>query len=104
MLKTIYKLWWKKPTQLRAVPAYVYASDESSARTKLAARIATNATILNQSVAIDPSTVGSGSLTVNFSPKSHGWYLSIPMVKTESRPHDVLTPADLAEIQADLTS
>lgn len=107
MLKTIYKLWWKKPSQLRAVPAFVYASDESSARTKLAARIAASATILDQALTIDPSEIGVGSLTY-VGPLSQSstqpWRNFYPISRSNFRPQDTLTPADIAELEADLAT
>lgn len=107
MLKTIYKLWWKKPTQLQPVRAYVYAADEATARTKLASRISGSAEILDHVQSIDPRDIGTGTMSIvgdlivipgYSAPKTY------PISRDNSKPQDVLTPDDLAELEADLAS
>lgn len=105
MLKTVFKLWHKHTSQVRGVPAYVYASDEETARSKLAARISINSEVLDPVLTLDPDQLRVGTASKSYLVETGGVNQYSPRLSKETLTlEDVLTPEDWEELQADSAS
>ncbi|EAQ81736.1 hypothetical protein [Blastopirellula marina] len=102
-LKNIYQLYALSSGQTRPSPCYVYAADESTARSKLAARLP-DAEI--QDNVFEYSGANGFTLGILAGEGERkmvlGTYFTTVIQRERLKLEDVLTKADLAEIQADI--